>query len=123
MDNYIHLTKPPTEEEYFRAILYDIPFIVSSYEEVLDYGLFNLGHDHPFYISTYGNPSGTFFRISNMKFKNNVSVQVKIYMGNTFYDDSNYFIFNSSWLKENHYDVYQLFRRRYEMVYGMKSMY
>lgn len=123
MSNYIHLTKPPTKEDYFKAKLYGVPFYVTSYEDIIKFDLIDFNHKYPFKIGAYKENTGKYFRIWDVEFKNDVNVLVQEHVVGTeefyFVDSRQYdFVFNKPWLEKNYPDIYQKFSIVHIRIYS-----
>lgn len=70
MNEYIVLDKAPTKEDYFRAKLYGIPFLIKSEYDIFKFDLIDFENECPCRIRHHDG----WFYISDIRFKNDISI-------------------------------------------------
>lgn len=71
MVKFIFLNSIPTKEDYFRAKLYDIPFVIKKNSDLFEYELIDFEQDKPFILERAS--TGEYY-IYDIKFKNDIKV-------------------------------------------------
>lgn len=78
--NYIYLTKPPTKEDYFRAKLLDIPFVIGDKGDIVSFDLIDMDQDVPFGIKYYPEDEVDCegFELHDIQYRHGVKVERRI---------------------------------------------
>lgn len=110
-DNFVHINRPPTKEDYFTAKLGNLPLKIESSLDIINFNLIDMDQEIPFQVDLfpeYHLSLGQTYNLWDIQYRNNIDVACYV-GGHTILVKNLYF--PEKWLQVNFPDLLKRWHR------------